>query len=106
MHGASGVKIDVFIGKDTEYDRLRFGRRHSVPLVPGRDAYFARPEDVILYKLLYFRQGRSDRHLRDIGGMLAVSGADLDLDYIAHWARHLGLVDLWDAARRRDLDGR
>ncbi len=104
VHGGSGVKIDVFIGKDTEYDRLRFVRRHRLPLVPGRDAYFARPEDVILYKLLYFRQGRSDRHLRDISGMLAVSGPDLDLDYIAHWAGHLGLVDLWDAARRRDLE--
>lgn len=102
IHGASAVKIDVFIGKDTEYDRVRFARRHGLPLVPGREAYFARPEDVILYKLLYFEEGRSDLHLRDIAGMLAVSGADLDLDYIAHWARHLGLVDLWDAARRRD----
>jgi hypothetical protein len=63
--GASGVKIDVFIGKDTEYDRLRFERRHRLPLVPGREAYFARPEDVILYKLLYFKEGGSDRHLRD-----------------------------------------
>jgi len=30
IHGASGVKIDVFIGKDTEYDRLRFGRRQRL----------------------------------------------------------------------------
>jgi hypothetical protein len=38
--------------------------------------------------------------------MLAVSGADLDLDYIAQWAPRLGVGDLWDAARRRDLGGR
>jgi hypothetical protein len=100
VHGASGVKIDLFIGKDTEYDRLRFERRHRLPLVPGREAYFARPEDVILYKLLYFRQGGSDRHLRDIAGMLAVSGADLDIAYIANWARRLQVIDLWETAQR------
>ena len=101
IHGASGVKIDVFIGKDTEYDRLRFQRRQRLPLVPGREAYFARPEDVILYKLLYFREGGSDQHLRDVAGMLAVSGADLDFDYVSQWAHRLGVVDLWDAVRRR-----
>jgi hypothetical protein len=101
IHGASGVKIDVFIGKETEYDRLRFERRRRLPLVPGRDATFAAPEDVILYKLLYFRDGGSDRHLRDIAGILAVSGADLDIQYIADWARRLGVVDLWQEVRHR-----
>jgi hypothetical protein len=101
IHGASGVKIDVFIGKDTEYDRLRFQRRHQLPLVPGREAYFARPEDVVLYKLLYFRQGGSDRHLRDIAGILAVSGPDLDIAYVLQWARRLDVLDLWEATQRR-----
>ena len=49
IHGASGVKIDVFIGMNTEYDRVRFGRRQQLPLVPSRHAYFARAEDAILY---------------------------------------------------------
>jgi hypothetical protein len=101
IHGASGVKIDVFLGKDTEYDRLRFVRRQRLPLVPGQDAYFARPEDVILYKLLYFREGGSERHLRDVAGMLAVSGVDIDVGYVAAWARRLGVLDVWDAIRRR-----
>ena len=99
IHGASGVKIDVFIGKDTDDDRLRFERRQRLPLVPGREAYFARPEDVILYKLLYFTEGGSDRHLRDIAGMVAVSGPHLDVQYVSQWARRLGVADLWDATR-------
>lgn len=99
IHGPSGVKIDLFIGKETEYDRLRFERRQRLPLVPDREAYFARPEDVILYKLLYFQEGRSDRHLRDVAGMLAVSGANLDAEYISEWARRLGVGDLWEGTR-------
>jgi hypothetical protein len=104
IHGASGVKIDVFVGKETEYDRLRLSRRQRLPLVPGREAYFARPEDVILYKLLYFQEGGSERHLRDVAGMLAVSGPDIDVGYIAEWAHRLGVLDVWDATRRRAQD--
>jgi len=105
IHGSSGVKIDVFIGKDTEYDRLRFQRRQRLPLVPGREAYFARAEDVILYKLLYFHEGGSDRHLRDIAGVLAVSGSDLDLEYVSRWAGRLGIAELWETTRRHAGDG-
>lgn len=47
------------------------------------DAYFARPEDVILYKLLYYRRGESALHLRDVLGILTVSGPELDEEYIA-----------------------
>jgi hypothetical protein len=101
IHGESGVKIDVFIGKDTDYDRLRFERRQRLPIVPGREAYFARPEDVILYKLLYFGAGGSDRHLRDVAGILAVSGSQLDVEYVAQWARRLGVGELWDTMRGR-----
>jgi hypothetical protein len=99
IHVASGVKIDVFIGKETDYDQARFDRRQKLPLVPGREAYFARPEDVILYKLLYFREGGSERHLRDTAGILAVSGSDVDLDYVGRWASRLGLTEVWDAVR-------
>jgi hypothetical protein len=94
IHGISGVEIDVFIGKDTEYDRLRFQRRQRLPLVPGREAYFARAEDVILY----------DRHLRDIAGILAVSGSGLDLEYVSQWARRLGIGELWETTRRHAGD--
>ena len=66
---------------------------------PGRDAYFARSEDVILDKLLYFSQGGSDRHLRDVAGVLAVSGSVIDVAYVSRWATARGVGGLWNAAR-------
>src|SRR5256884_1957086 len=74
IHPASGLKIDIFVNRDTPYDRLRLERRRRLPLVPGRDAWFARAEDVILYKLIYYRDGQSELHLRDVIGILRVSG--------------------------------
>jgi len=60
-------------------------------------AYFVRPEDVTLYKMLYYREGGSERHLRDIAGMLRISGSEIDIEYVTAWAQRLGLSDIWKA---------
>jgi len=66
----------------------------------GIDAYFARPEDVVLYKLLYARQG-GEVHLRDVIGILRVSASDLDQEYLARWVDELGLRASWEDVRGR-----
>lgn len=101
VHPGSGLKIDVFVNKDTAYDRLRLDRRERLPLVPGWDAYFATPEDLILYKLLYFREGRSEIHIRDIVGILRVSGSAVDTRYITEWAGRLSVTALWESVLKR-----
>jgi hypothetical protein len=100
IHPGSGLKIDVYINPDTPYDQARFARRQKLPLAPGVDAYFARPEDVILYKLLYAQDG-GDLHLRDVLGIVRVSGPELDEGYVAAWADRLGLRALWERVRRQ-----
>ena len=105
IHPESGLKIDIFVAKDTPYDRLSLQRRHQLPLVPGRSAYFARAEDVILYKMLYYREGGSEVHVRDILGMLKVSGGEIDARYVAEWAPRLGLAEIWAAILTRAAEG-
>ena len=56
---------------------------------------FYSPEDVIVYKLKYYLEGRMPKHLRDIGAMLVVQGEALDYDYIAEWAERIGAADVW-----------
>jgi len=101
IHPGSGLKIDVYVNPDTPYDRARLARRQRLPLLPGVNAYFARPEDVILYKLLYYRQVESGSHLRDVLGILRVSGPELDERYITEWAGRLGLRTLWEQIRKQ-----
>jgi hypothetical protein len=101
IHPGSGLKINVYVNPDTPYNRARLARRQRLPLVPGVTAYFARPEDVILYKLLYTRPAESGLHLRDVLGILRVSGPDLDERYITEWADRLGLRSLWEQLRRQ-----
>jgi hypothetical protein len=58
-------------------------------------AVFAAPEDVILKKLDYYRLGESDKHLRDIAGVLRVSGDQIDRAYIERMAAQLGVTEAW-----------
>ena len=100
IHPGSGLKVDVYVNPDTPYDRARLARRQRLPLAPGVDAYFARPEDVILYKLLYAREG-GELHLRDVLGIIRVSGPDLDERYVVEWAERLGVRAAWERVRRQ-----
>jgi hypothetical protein len=56
---------------------------------------------VVLGKLLYYHEGGSDKHLRDIAGMLQVSGEEIDRGYIARWAEQLGVMQPWRAVLER-----
>jgi hypothetical protein len=62
----------------------------------GPGAWFASPEDVILKKLEYFKGGGSEKHIRDILGVLKTQGERIDRVYIAEWAGPLGVVAEWD----------
>jgi len=50
-----------------------------------------------LYKMRYFREGGSERHLRDIAGMLRISSAEIDIQYVTEWSERLSLSDIWNS---------
>jgi hypothetical protein len=63
--------------------------------------YVASPEDTIVAKLEWSQQsGGSERQRRDVAGILATMGDQLDREYIARWALELDLADEWDQAQK------
>jgi hypothetical protein len=101
IHPSSGFKIDFMIPDQGPFDRSRFERRRRIKSDPEFEASFASPEDVILKKMEFYREGRSDKHIRDILGILNVSGESIDPDYLAGWAENLGLKEIWTKIRER-----
>lgn len=101
IHPASGLKVDVIVPDLGPFDRSRFARARRVR--PGEDyeATFASPEDVILKKLAYYREGGSEKHLRDVTGVIRVSGDMLDWDYLERWVRELELTGVWSVVLGR-----
>jgi hypothetical protein len=97
IHPASGLKVDFLIPAMDAFDRSRFARARRVRPALELEASFAAPEDVILKKLQYYAEGGSEKHLRDIAGILRISPAEVDRGYVADWAKRLGLSEVWEA---------
>jgi hypothetical protein len=57
VDGISGVKADLYVAHQIGLDSLAMSRKRRMSLYekPSVDAWFLSPEDVILYKLDYFR---------------------------------------------------
>jgi len=47
----------------------------------------------------FYRAGGSDKHLRDIAGVLKTSPEEIDRNYIDRWAETLGLAEIWRMIR-------
>jgi hypothetical protein len=95
IHPASGNKIDFILPRKDRWASVRMARRRAVRLLPDRDVMTAAPEDVIIGKLWYYSEGGGDRHLRDIAGILRVTGAGVDRAEVERWARELGYLEIW-----------
>ena len=102
IHVASGYKAEMFLMR--ENDELRqsaFARRAKVDF--GADIgeiYIHSPEDLIIYKLLYYSLSQQTKHIRDIGSILKVMGDKLDYDYIQKWAATKQLTAIWKEIQR------
>jgi hypothetical protein len=96
---ATGWKVDLVIRKDRAFSRSEFDRRTQV-VIEGMLLWMATAEDTILAKLEWGRAGGSERQLRDVAGVLSVSGAALDRAYLDRWAEELGVTaELAEAER-------
>lgn len=97
IHMYSGLKADLYpVREGDELRQSAFRRREQVDYGPpiGR-VYIHSPEDLILYKLMYFGLSQQSKHSRDIAAILKSKKNELDLDYIEPWAARLGLSSLW-----------
>jgi len=101
IDGSIGAKADFYVAKNTGLDASAMARRRRLAWdkESGAQAWFLAPEDVILYKLQYYRMGGevSQKHPIDIAKMLTLIGSELDMSYIESWAAKIGVADLWQA---------
>jgi hypothetical protein len=101
IHPASGLKIDIIIRENSAFNDSRFNRIRRIKPGESFEANFASPEDIIIMKMRYFRDGGSEKHLRDIAGIMKISGAEIDRAYIHDWAARMGLSDILELVLRK-----
>jgi len=97
-HHDTAMRADVYLAGDDPLNAWAFG--HPVLRRIAEDEVLVAPiEAVIVSKLRYYQMGQSDRHLRDIGKMLRISGDQVDVLELERWAARLGVEREWGQAR-------
>lgn len=102
IHGASGYKAEMFLVRETdEFRVLAFQRRLRVDFGPELGEVFIHsPEDLIVYKMLYYSLSQQTKHIRDIGAILGSMKDRLDYEYIQKWANKKDLTAIWNVIQK------
>ena len=101
IDSTSGGNIDFVVAKNSDFDQSRFARIRKLEFSPTEMVMLASPEDVILKKMQWFKKDQSDRHVRDILGVLRIQNDSIDFPYIESWLEKLAVTEIWQLIRRR-----
>ena len=102
LHLATMFKVDVFVTGADELLSIELSRKRRVRVLeePQADLFVASPEDMVLQKLMWYRDGGgvSDRQWGDVLGVIKTQGNRLDLAYLHLWAGRKGIRELLERA--------
>ena len=90
MHLESDIKVDFIVRKSSGYREVEFERRRSVT-IGNIKTWIVSIEDLILSKLIWALDTKSEMQQRDIRLLLAES---VDMHYVGSWAPRLGVAAL------------
>lgn len=97
IHPGAGLKVDFWMLKNDAFDRERMKRR-VIKKVVGTNIFLTSPEDLILIKLLWYKESESTRQLEDVESVLRIQ-KKLDWKYLQMWAKRHStlkiLTELW-----------
>lgn len=94
FHQETGIKVDFWISKGTDFDISKSQRAKEIVFYKQKIRLVS-PEDLILTKLLWCKKIRSERHLRDCKGILKVQKEKIDKKYLSFWVKKLKLQGLF-----------
>lgn len=89
IHQHSVMKVDFISRKESEYGKVAFARRRAFR-IRDFETWVTSPEDLILAKLAWSSESRSETQQKDIRALLAT---DCDRAYVLDWAGKLGLAE-------------
>jgi len=90
IHNETLIKFDCILLKNQEYRQEEFARRQKITL-GDFETWIVTREDLILSKLYWARDSRSELQLRDVKNLLS---SECDMSYLYSRAQDLGVKPL------------
>jgi len=103
IHQETGFKADIYTSGQDEMHHWALNNRKLID-VDGEDFWLAPIEYVILRKLEYYRDGGSDKHLRDISSILDFSHEQIDFKQLKERIQQNSLEKEWKRATNPAVD--
>ncbi|REJ78803.1 MAG: hypothetical protein DWQ47_05000 [Acidobacteria bacterium] len=88
LNQASIVKVDCAVRKDTEFHREAFSRRKQTSYSGDFDIWIITREDLIISKLLWAKESKSEMQMRDVGNIVRHGYEE---GYVHSWCKKLGI---------------
>lgn len=102
IHHETGFKADIYlVGRDKLH--VWALKRACIAKLDEDTIRFAPPEYVIVRKLQFFREGGSEKHLRDISRMIDSLGEDWSMTTLKELIQNHGLSAEWAKVRDEEF---
>lgn len=88
LHLPTALKLDFWLLTDDPFDKSRFSRRKKLEIL-GQPMWIASPEDTIVQKLRWYKEGKIEKHLIDAAFVYQIQKKNLDVKYIESWVEKL-----------------
>ncbi|MFM8983432.1 MAG: hypothetical protein ACKOLA_11110 [Spartobacteria bacterium] len=98
IHLATGMKADCYLPGRNSLAHWELKNRRRLAVDFG-EAWFAPPESVIVNKLLFFKEGGSEKHLEAMRARL-VSTPAIDREALAEWIQEVRVEPEWERVSR------
>ncbi len=98
IRSGTEYKIELFLLSDDPHDQERFRRRRK-GRVANQPVWLPTPEDVIITKLRWSKQGKRTKDIEDAKNVIAVQGDSIDWAYVHHWCDKHGTLELLEQVR-------
>lgn len=95
IHHASGFKADIYPYSGDALHQWAMAHRRRLTVPAPRMLWVAPPEYVITRKLQYLREGGSEKHVRDILGMLEISAEIIDRALVERFVEASNVTREW-----------
>ncbi len=95
IHHTTGFKADIYPMGNSKLHQWALNKRKEIRF-EGESIWIAPIEYVILRKLEYYHEGGSEKHLNDIGGILELSGDQIDFRVLMEKIDNKGLLKEWN----------
>lgn len=98
IHHETGFKADMYILGQDKLHHWAMSNLKRIEL-EGEQVWLAPPEYVILRKLEYYREGGSEKHLRDIAGMVKIASDQINFQELTTKIKQYALLKQWKKAQ-------